>query len=315
MAETLAKKKVKTKILIRNTSRLPFELLPNMKICYGDVTDLESVRIAADGVKTVFHLAGILRGSNLENYRKVNVVGTWNVCKAAAEAGTVKKLVYVSSLSAAGPAWDNQELDETMPCRPISFYGQTKLEGERVAQSFHGDYRVTILRPGAVYGPREKDLFEYFKMVRGGIIVNSGDGSQRVSFVHVFDLVEAIMLAAKSPKSGGRIYFVSDGQGLSWNELARHIGNVLKKSYKTFNVPLGIVRMVAALGDWTKTLTGQSFLPPIVSSDKVKEAAAPGWVCGNHKIRRELGFKPRFDIKKGIEETAKFYFEKGWLQP
>lgn len=152
-------------------------------------------------------------------------------------------------------------------------------------------------------------------MVRGGIIVNSGDGSQRVSFVHVFDLVEAIMLAAKSPKSGGRIYFVSDGQGLSWNELARHIGNVLKKSYKTFNVPLGIVRMVAALGDWTKTLTGQSFLPPIVSSDKVKEAAAPGWVCGNHKIRRELGFKPRFDIKKGIEETAKFYFEKGWLQP
>ncbi len=315
LAETLAKQKIKIKLLVRTTSRLPFQLLPGMELCYGDVTDLESVRTATRNVRAIYHLAGVLRGSDLSSYRKVNVAGTWNICWAAAEAGTVKRLTYISSLSAAGPSEVNSEIDETMPCRPISFYGQTKLEGEKIVQAFNGKFQVSILRPGVVYGQRETDLFEYFRMVNRGLVLNSGDGNQRVSFIHVADLVEAILLASQSLKANGRTFFVSDGQDISWNELAQLIGNVLKKTYKTFNVPLGIVRIVASLGDWAASWTGKPLLPPIVSKDKVKEAAAPGWVCSNRKIRRELSFTPRIDIRKGIVDTARFYLENGWLQP
>ncbi len=315
LAEAIARRKVRVKLLVRPTSRLPFKPSSFMELCYGDVTDLESIRKAVKGVKIVYHLAGLLRGADFSAYAKVNVEGTRNVCEAAAGEKGVKRLVYVSSLSAAGPSPKGGEIDERTRCRPVSFYGQTKRMGEETALSFRKRFEVTILRPGAVYGPRETDIFEYFKRVRQGLVVNGGDGTQRVSFIYVDDLVEAILLAAHSFRAKGQTYFVSDGKSCDWNELSAQIGKTLKKTYKTFNVPLGIVRIVASLGDWTARWTGKSFLPPIVSSDKVKEGRAPGWVCNSRKIQRELGFKPRMDIEKGIRKTVEFYLKAGWLKP
>ncbi len=314
LAEALARRKVRVKLLVRPTSRLAFKPSPLMELCYGDVTDSESLRKAVKGVKIVYHLAGLLRGAEFSAYEKVNAKGTRNVCEAAAGERGIKKLVYVSSLSAAGPSQKGGEIDENTTCHPVSFYGRTKRMAEETVLSFGKRFDVTILRPGAVYGPRETDIFEYFKMVRQGLVVNAGDGTQRVSFIYVEDLVEAILLAAHSPRATGRIYFVSDGKNLNWNELSAQIGKVLKKTYKTFNVPLGIVRIVASLGDCTARLTGKSFLPPIVSGDKVKEGGAPGWVCNSQRIQRELRFKPKMDIEKGVRKTAEFYLKAGWLK-
>ena len=313
LAESLASRGVKVQLLVRPTSRLSFPTTASMKLCQGDVTDLESVRRAAKGAKVIYHLAGVLRGSDFSAYERVNAQGTRNVCLAAEGSRSLKRLVYVSSLSAAGPSPEDGELTETMPCRPVSFYGQTKRMGEEIALSFGKKFEVTILRPGAVYGPRETDIFEYFKMVQGGMVFNNGDGSQRVSFVYVSDLVNAILLAGHVPKARGQVFFVSDGKSLDWNELSAQIGLALQKSYKTFNVPLKIVKIAATLGDRMARWTGKSFLPPIVSRDKIKEGEAPGWVCSNRKIARLLGFKPGFDIKKGIRATAGFYRSEGWL--
>ena len=313
LSERLARQKIKVKLLVRRTSRLPFKPNSSMELCYGDVTDLESLQKAIKGVKVVYHLAGLLRGADFSAYQKVNAEGTRNVCRAMEGEKGARRLIYVSSLSAAGPSRRGEELNETAPCNPVSFYGRTKRLGEEIVLSYGKKIDVSILRPGAVYGPRETDIFEYFKMVRRGVVVNNGDGTQRVSFIYVDDLVEAILLAARSPRARGQIYFVSDGKDLDWNELSAFIGKALKKTYKTFNVPLGIVRMVASLGDLSTRWMGKSFLPPIVSGDKIKEGAAPGWVCNNQKIHRELGFKPKFDIAKGIQKTAEFYQSAGWL--
>src|ERR1019366_647530 len=120
LAEALAREKVKVKLLVRKTSRLPFVPTPEMEICYGDVTDLESVRQAAQGTEAIYHLAGILRGSNYAHLKSVNAEGTRNVCKAAEEIKGFQRLLYVSSLSAAGPAREKLEIDENDPCRPVS---------------------------------------------------------------------------------------------------------------------------------------------------------------------------------------------------
>jgi nucleoside-diphosphate-sugar epimerase len=315
LAEALASRKIKVKLLVRKTSRLPFPTTPQMELCYGDVTDLESIRKAVKDVKVIYHLAGILRGADFSVYQKVNAAGTRNVCQAVEGEKGFRRFVYVSSLSAAGPSHMGGEINETMPCHPVSFYGQTKRMGEQIALSYQKKFEVSILRPGAVYGPRETDIFEYFKMVRQGLVVNGGDGTQMVSFIYVADLVDAILLAGYSPKAKGQVFFVSDGKSLNWNELSAHIGRILKKSYKSFNVPLGIVRIAASLGDGVARLTGKSFLPPIVSVDKLKEAGAPGWVCNNQKIRKLLGFKSKVNIEKGLQNTVRFYLTAGWLKP
>jgi dihydroflavonol-4-reductase len=315
LAQALARRGVRVKLLVRKTSRLPFAPTPQMELCQGDVTDFESVKKAVKGARVIYHLAGILRGSDFSAYQRVNAEGTRNVCRAAEGEKNVRRLVYVSSLSAAGPSPQEGEIDETMLCHPVSFYGQTKRMGEEIALSYRKKFGVSILRPGAVYGPRETDIFEYFKMVRQGLVVNGGDGTQRVSFIYVSDLVDAIFLAAHSPRAQNQIFFVSAGKSLSWNELSALIGRTLKKSYKTFNVPLGIVRMGAFLGDCLARVIGKSFLPPVVSTDKIKEARAPGWVCSNRKIREQLGFKPKVEMKEGIRKTVDYYLNAGWLKP
>lgn len=313
LVEALARQNVKVKLLVRSTSKLPFKPTTNMEICYGDVTDLESLRKAMKGVKVVYHLAGILRGSNFSSYRSVNAEGTRKVCQAAAE-NKVKRLVYVSSLSAAGPSTEKGPIDETTVPKPVSFYGQTKLMGEEIALSYKKHYPVTVLRPGAVYGPRETDIFEYFKMVAGGLVVIGGADTQKISFVYVDDLVDAILLAAHSKKAEGKSYFVSDGQSYHWGDITAYIGKALNKSYVTLKLPLGLVKMVASAGDFIANLTGKSILPPIVSSDKMKEAQVPGWACKNTKLRQELGFKPKVGIEAGIQKTVEAYRTAGWIR-
>jgi nucleoside-diphosphate-sugar epimerase len=312
LAEALSRKKVKVKLLVRRTSQLPFEPMPQMELCYGDVTDYESVRKAVRGVKVVYHLAGILRGSDCNNFKNVNAEGTRNVCRAAECEKGIKRLVYVSSLSAAGPSPAGSSIDETTPCHPVSFYGETKLMGEEIALSYRKKFPVSVLRPAAVYGPRETDIFAYFKMVRQGLVLIPGDGSQQISFIHVTDLVDALLKAAHSSKSVGRVYFVSDGKSYRWEEITALIGKTLKKSYLTIKVPLGIVKIVAIVGDLVGRITGK---PSMVNRDKIKEAMVPGWSCSNQKIRKELSFKPKFGIQKGIENTVQFYLSVGWLKP
>ena len=312
LVEALARQNVKVKLLVRSTSKLPFQPTANMQLCYGDVTDLESLRQAMKDVKVVYHLAGVLRGSNFSSYRDVNAEGTRKVCQAASE-NKVKRLVYVSSLSAAGPSPEEGPIDETAFPRPVSFYGQTKLMGEDIALSYQTHYPVTVLRPGAVYGPRETDIFEYFKMVAGHLVVIGGADTQKISFVYVDDLVDAILLAAHSKKAEGKTYFVSDGQSYHWSDITAYIGKALNKSYFTIKLPLGLIKMVASLGDLVTYFTGKSILPPIVSSDKMKEAQVLGWACKNTKLRQELGFKPKISIEAGIKKTVKAYQAAGWL--
>jgi nucleoside-diphosphate-sugar epimerase len=313
LAEALARQKVKVKLLVRSNSKLAFKPTTNMELCYGDVTDLESLRKVMKGVQVVYHLAGVLRGSDFSVYRNVNAEGTRKVCQAAAE-NKVKRLVYVSSLSAAGPSAESGPIDETAFPKPVSFYGQTKLMGEDIALSYQQHYPVTVLRPGAVYGPRETDIFEYFKMVANGLVVIGGGDTQKISFVYVDDLVNAVILAAHSKKAEGETYFVSDGQSYYWGDITHLIGKTLGKSFATVKLPLGLVKIVTSIGDVITGLTGKSILPPIVSGDKMKEAQVPGWACNNRKLREQLGFKPKVDIKIGIAKTVETYISAGWLK-
>ena len=311
LAEELVRRKVRVKLLVRKTSRLPFAPAPEMELCYGDVTDLDSVLKSARGVKVIYHLAGILRGSDHGHLKAVNAEGTRNVCEAAKRVKGLKRLLYVSSLSAAGPARDKEEIDEKDPCRPVSFYGKTKLMGEEIALAYRDQFPVTVLRPGAVYGPRETDIFAYFKMVRQGLLAVPRL-TQKVSFIHVLDLVEAMVQAADSPKAAGQTYFVSDGKAYTWEEFSDYVAKALKRSYLTFKVPMGVVKMVAVLGEVVEKLTGKATM---LNLDKVKEAPFRSWVCSSRKIRRDLGFKPQFEIQRGIENAVEFYRSAGWLKP
>lgn len=310
LAEALARQGTRTRLLVRSVSRLPFQPSRIQETVLGDVTDPESVERAMRGVRTVFHLAGILRGFNLEDYRRVNAVGTRNVAVAAARSRTVRRLIYVSSLSAAGPSHVDRPRREGDPEAPVSFYGSTKLEGERAVRA-SGGRRVpfTILRPGGVYGPREKDILQYFQMARWGVAAIPGNGRQRVSYVHVEDLVDAILRSAGSSQAVGKTYFVASCEA-DWLELLSVIGEAVGRHPLTLKIPLPFVKLAALASEAVGRLRGKA---AILNLDKVKEAAPEAWTCDSSKIRRELGWKPRWSLKRGIRQAAESYRAAGWL--
>ncbi len=134
---------------------------------------------------------------------------------------------------------------------------------------------------------------------------------QEVSFVYVEDLVDAILLAGESEKAVGQSYFVSDGEVYSWQRLTEEIGKAMNRSFNTVQVPMGIVRVVAYLGELAERAGGKASM---LNVDKVKEAFYTHWTCEIAKIRTQLGYQPSWDLGKGVRDTTNFYQQSGWIK-
>ncbi len=138
-------------------------------------------------------------------YAAVNVEGTRAVAQAAAAAGA--RLVHVSSLAAAGPASAAAPRSEDDAPSPLTPYGRSKLDGERLVTAMHG-LRWTILRPGVVYGPGDRALLPLFKCARLGLLPLVGRRDAAYTFVHVHDVVRTIAAALDDAAANGEIVFV-----------------------------------------------------------------------------------------------------------
>lgn len=310
LVEALARQGTPVRLLVRDARRLAFPLTKGMEIVKGDVTDASSLEAAVKGATTVLHLAGVLKGLRFEDYERVNAGGTRLLCEAMARAGGAKRLVLVSSLAAAGPCERGQVRTEKDPDAPVSFYGTSKRMGEEIARGFSDRFEVTVLRPGAVYGPRDRDVFEYFKMVRSGIVLLHGDGGQQMSFVHVDDVVQAVLLAAEVPSAAGRTFFVADGEVSTWGAMLRIAGEAMGRKFIEIHVPIPVVGVVAGVADLVARFRGR---PGILNQDKVKEARGGAWTCSIEEARKTLGYQPRWALREGVAHTIDWYRRQGLL--
>lgn len=175
----------------------------------GDVTDLESIRAAADGAEVIFHCAS--GGSNREQYFAVNESGTRNVMTVALEMGI--PVVHISTVAVHGPVLPELLNEESPMVSTGKAYGESKIAGENVVKEFSNRVHSTIIRPTFVWGPRSH-LFTVIplkKMVLGSFrYIDRGEG--RCHAVHVDNLVESMICAwvTQSTRQSGRAYLVTD---------------------------------------------------------------------------------------------------------
>src|SRR5215470_15959061 len=147
-------------------------------------------------VDAVAHLAGVVSAVRDDEFYKGNVEGTRVVAAAAREADV--KLIHVSSLAAAGPAPPDSPRSEDDEPRPVTTYGRTKLEGERIVASSAG-LRWTVIRPGVVYGPRDRAVLPLVRYTARGMAPLVGNGSAAYTFLYVGDLIRALLAAIDRP--------------------------------------------------------------------------------------------------------------------
>jgi nucleoside-diphosphate-sugar epimerase len=253
----------------------------------------------------------LTKAKNREEYFGANAEGTRNLVEACLEQNPeLKRFVYVSSQAAVGPGNDERPLDETAPCRPITDYGESKLEGERIVREHSSQLPVTIVRPPAVYGPRDADVLGFFKVVSKGFRVSFGRGESFLSLVYVKDLVDGIIRAAENRKSVGQTYFIADDRVYSWREAFNIIAEVLEKRTIPLRTPRRVVLFLALISESFSGLFGR---PAKFNTQKAREITQRYWGLDVAKAKAELGFSAEYDLERGAAETVKWYRDMRWL--
>jgi nucleoside-diphosphate-sugar epimerase len=286
----------------------PQGLLPQgVEFVRGDILDAERVAAAVAGIDYVFHLAAKLHINNpssaLEGqYRMTNVEGTRVVAEAARDAGA-RRLVFFSSIAVYGPTVPMQVLDEGSPTSAASLYAVTKREAEDVLLTMRrrsdDEPLAVILRVAGVYGSRIKGNYrELVRWLRRGVFVPVGRGDNRRTLVYEQDVADAALLAAMHPAAAGRIFNVTDGDVHTFREIVGVICNVLERAPPALHVPIPVARACARLVDSGLSISGQSGMARPLVEKLVEDMAVNG-----RRIQDELGFRPRYDLRKGWQAT------------
>jgi nucleoside-diphosphate-sugar epimerase len=323
LAEALVRHGVSVRCLVRPTSHVSHLIPLGVELVHGDLaTTTDWTPILAD-VGTVYHVAGLTCALRADDLMRVNGEGTSQLAAACAQRTPPPTMVLMSSLAAAGPASDDRPLWETDKPQPISNYGRSKRAGERAAARWAGQVPLTIVRPGIVFGPRNRDLLPVFRSIyrmRMHAVPRLRD--TRISLIHVEDLVEITMLAAERgervvPESsdedyvGKGYYFACYADPPTYAELGRIIGRSMGRPHALLlRLPTPIPWLAAAGSELVAKARGK---PDTFNLDKVREARAGSWIGTSETVRRELGFQPTLSLDQRIAETAQWYLQAGWL--
>ncbi len=297
--------------LIRKTSSTKYLPREQVKFVQGTLESPESLARAVDGVQMVFHLAGATRVLHKDDFYRINAEGTRHLLEACSQGGKdLQRFVLVSSLAAAGPCQNGQPVTEVQAPHPVSHYGRSKLAAEQFALEYAGAFPVTIVRPPVVYGPRDQDVYAYFKQVKAGIALQLGRKPRHLSLIHVQDLVRGIVQAGFAGKAIGQTYFITNAEAKTWSELGTLISQALGKKCIRLVVPVVAASLVAAVSELMARIRKS---PALLGFDKIHEMRHECWVCSGEKAARELDFRPQIAVEEGIRQTARWYERMGWL--
>lgn len=276
----------------------------------GGVEDVQLLRSAMRGADTVFHLAALTEAATPAELYAVNTEGTRRVLQAAAAQPRPPRVVLVSSLAALGPCRAGEPLSpDSVPC-PLSHYGQSKLLAEAIAHAFADRVPVTVLRFPSVYGPRERAVLTFFRMVRYGIAVSIGRWDREVSMLYVADAVHALLAAAGAARAVGRTYCVAHPDPVSWHRFAEAAGQAVGRAPVRITVPPVVARGVAAAAELAARLGRRA---AILNRERVRELTQARWVCDPTRAISELGFSPRYSVEQGATATVAWCREMRWL--
>jgi len=311
LAELLVNRGHHVTCLVRKTSHLRWLSGLALQTFVGDLSSADAVVEGLDGADVVFHLAGLTKAPDRQTYYRVNAEGTKTLLEACLRSTPrLTRFVYCSSLAAMGPSSNPTPISEDAQPRPLTDYGASKLKGEEIVRAYADWLPITIIRPPAVYGPRDADIFIFFQLIKKGLMPIIGDAHRLLSLVYVKDLVAGMYAAATSNASVGQSYFLTDGQVYTWLEVERTIAEALGKRPLKLKVPPVLLDVAAFAAEYVAKALRQT---PTLNRQKAQELKQLYWVCDGTKAERELGYQAAYSLEKGVAETAQWYLDNKWL--
>lgn len=312
IAEQLSEAGTQVRAMVRSSSNTSFlSRLPNVELVSANIRDLDSLTAAMEGTTHVIHSAGLVKAKSPAEFHRVNAAGTINLLEAAKRHGAMQRFVLVSSLAVCGPSKDGKPLPSSTAPNPVTHYGRSKLAAERAALAMKDELPITILRPPLIYGPRDQEVYAFFKAVKYGVLPYMGSTARGVSAVYAVDCALACIAALRADVPSGSCYCVEDGHTQTLGELVAQIEAALgKRAWLRVPVPRRLLEMAAAGSEFFGKATEQAVM---LTRDKCNELYAPHWVCDASETRRDLGWAPKVPFDRGARITAEWYRREGWL--
>jgi len=297
---------------VRRNSDVRHLQVHNIQYVYPDFNSVESLKheLERTGCQYIVHALGTTKAGTQDEYNAINAGYTYNLAKAAESLGpSFKKMVFISSLAALGPLSEaNDMITELTNPHPVTAYGKSKLLAEEKLATLSVPY--VVLRPTAVYGPREKDIFILFRTIKRGWEPYIGKKDQQLSFVYVKDLAVIAINALFNTAVSGAIFNVSDGRSYTRYQLAASVKTFLKKKTTRIHLPYSMVKGLAFILE--KTYRFMNAVPAL-NREKLNELTASNWNVNIDKAKRELGFSPAYDLEEGVQETMTWYRHNNWI--
>ena len=257
----------------------------------GDLHDAAALADLVAGAGAVLHIAGVVNAPDRAGFHAGNVAGTANLLRAA-KGSDAARLVAVSSLSAREPQ--------------LSDYGASKRAAEELVED--SPFAWTLIRPPAIYGPRDTEMFELFRAARMGVVPMPPAG--RASLIHVDDLARLLLDSLGGHPEWQRAVFEPDDArpgGWPHGELARAIGEAVGRRVWAPAMPASLVKAGARID---RLLRGpKARLTP----DRASYMIHPDWVADPARSVPAHLWQPLIATPEGLAQTARWYAQEGWF--
>ncbi len=311
LVDLLIEKGHKVRCIVRETSNLRWLEGKPVEIYKCGLFDKKALKDVLKDADYLYHVAGVVKSKKEEGYYKGNVETTKNLLEVLSEVNRgIRRVLIVSSQTAAGPSKSIDALKESDECNPITTYGRSKLAQEHLAHTFDNKLAITIVRPPAVYGERDTEIYLIFKTYKSGLMTLVGFNDKRVSLVHVADLVKGIYQAASSEKAVNQTYFISSKEYYSWPQVSGVIAKVMAKKALNLRIPHSIVYVVAAVAQFFAKFSSKA---ATFNLEKARDFVQTYWTCDIAKAEKDLGYSQEVSIEEGMKRTIEWYREKKWL--
>ncbi len=311
LVDLLLEKGHHVKCIVRKSSNLRWLKGKPVEIVNSGLYDKNLLKEILSDTDYLFHVAGIVKAKTWEDYYKGNVETTKNLLESVKEVNPkIKRVIIVSSLTACGPSLDGSPVTELTEPHPITRYGKSKYEEEKLAKSFMNSIPITIIMPHAVYGERDTEIYQFFKTYKGGLMPLIGFDQKKLNLVHVQDLVKGIYLASLSEKAVGQKYFIASEEIYNWPLIGDVIAKAFGKKALTLRIPHFLVYTIAFFAE------GFSYFSKSAATfnmEKARDWVQPNWTCNVTKAKDELGFRQEILLEEGIKRTIDWYREMKWL--
>ncbi len=309
LVDALVRAKEEVRVLVRASSNLRFLDTSKVQVHHGELAHGEIPPQALDGVDRVFHVAAVLKGAQWEIFRRVNIDATLTLYRRFAKVAPAEgRFIFVSSLATMGRGEKGTIYREGDDAHPHSLYGRSKLEAEVALAALSGP-DLTVIRPPAVYGPRDTATLSLFRLAERGFAFCVGSAERHLSLVHVHDLVSGL-LAASEHRRGVGTYFLTDGSPHTWREIGQALANA--SSHRVFVVTLPDWLVLAA-GTLNDAVHGLVRVQAMFGREKARDFCAPSYSCSSQAAEAAFGYRPQIPLLEGMEATMRWYRGEGWL--